>query len=236
MQQDGAYGAAPQRRDGFKVIGGGLPLGTRRLRLTSASKYGDDALHPYVGALLDREFNHRLYASFTIFRLGRAGHQFRPARSDHRQVLRNRAEERLLQRAAADLDHVRIEQDNLAVLIGTATPPGELPQNVYRPADDTVGEGFDQVAGELAPGLNVFGFSHFTIKARTISEIVTKAKPQSGEVLYDLPAGALSDLTIGGGVNYRSSAYSPGQQPDLGRGYLRKQRGSSCAGQPDGAL
>ncbi len=208
---------------------------------SGASKYGDDAFIPYVGALLDLNSNHRLYASFTKIFTPQGAQDINFVQLD---PITGKSYEIGLksgffnERLQTSISLFRIEQDNLAVLVGTATPPGGLPQNVYRPADDTVGEGFEiEVAGELAPGLNVnFGFSHFTIKDENDLEIVTEQPRNLAKffMTYRLP-GALSDLTIGGGANYRSKAYTPGQNPITLQPYNYGQ-GCLCAGQPDGAL
>lgn len=223
VKQTGFYGALRLNvSDQLKLIGGGRIASWKQQGVSYGitSDYGDDGVFiPYLGALYDIAPNHRIYASFTkIFQPQNAqDSSFVPL-----DPLNGKAYEIGLKSAFFDgalqtsIALFRVEQDNLAVLIGQDTPPGGLPQNIYRAADDTVSEGFEvEITGEPLPGWNVnFGFTHFSIQDENGDTIATEQPRNLLKLFttYRLP-GVLSGLTIGGGVNYRSSAYSPGFLP-----------------------
>lgn len=226
IEQTGFYGALRLNlTDRFKLIGGGRLSSWDQAGFSYGvpSDYGDDNVFiPYVGALFDITPQHRLYASFTkIFQPQNAVN----ADFELIEPLDGKAYEIGLKSAffgemlQTSIALFRIEQDNLAVLVpgGPVIPPGGgLPQDVYHPADSTVSQGFElEITGEPIDGWNInFGASHFKVEdengdpintdqARTLVKLFTT---------YTLPIGDHA-LTIGGGANYRSKAYSDGLNP-----------------------
>jgi outer membrane receptor for ferric coprogen and ferric-rhodotorulic acid len=238
VEQTGYYGALRLNvSDRLKLIGGGRLSSweQRGFSFGTTSNYGDDNVFiPYVGALYDVTSNHRVYASFTKI--------FQPQNAldvNFRQLapLDGKAYEIGLKSAffnealQTSLALFRIEQDNLAVLLpgGPVVPPGGgLPQDQYREADNTISQGVEfEVTGRPLPGWNVnFGVSHFKIEDENGGPINTD-QPRTLVKLfttYTLP-GALSGLTIGGGVNYRSKAYSTGANPVTNAAFRFQQDG-----------
>jgi outer membrane receptor for ferric coprogen and ferric-rhodotorulic acid len=238
IEQTGFYGALRLNiTDGFKLIGGGRLTSWEQKGISYGvtSDYGDDNVFiPYIGALLDITPQHRLYASYTTI--------FQPQNAvgaDFRQLdpLDGKAYEIGLKSAffgemlQTSIALFRIEQDNLAILIpgGPVIPPGGgLPQNVYRPADSTVSQGFEfEATGEPIAGWNInFGVSHFKVEDENGDPINT----DQGRTLiklfttYTIPIGD-NALTIGGGANYRSRAYSTGLNPVTGDPFDFEQKG-----------
>ncbi len=228
VKQTGFYGALRLNlTDAFKLIGGG------RLSSWKSSGYSfgtesdfnnEDVFVPYVGALYDLSPNHRLYASFTrIFQpqnyLDRNFRQFEPIVGKSYEIgLKSAFFNEALQTSIALF---RIEQDNVADT-GTAEtetnpPVGTLPRTTYLAKDGTSSEGFElEITGRPLEGWNVnLGFSHFKVKDADGNAINTD-QPRTLLKLfttYRIPVGAESALVLGGGVNFRSKAYSEGDNP-----------------------
>ena len=235
VEQTGYYGALRLNlSDQFKLIGGGRlsSYKQRGVSFGASSNYGDDNVFiPYVGALYDIAPNHRLYASFTkIFQPQNAQdinfRQLDPLDGKAYEVgLKSAFFNEALQTSIALF---RIEQDNLAVLLGTVTPPGGLPQNYYRAANDTVSQGFEiEATGQPLKGWNVnIGYSHFKIEDENGDPINTDQPRNLFKLFttYDLP-GVLSGITVGGGINYRSKAYSEGANPVTNAAFRFQQDG-----------
>src|SRR5690606_12388591 len=111
----------------------------------------------------------------------------------------------------------RIEQDNVGQIGEIIIPPdGGIPQQTYIAAEGVTSKGFElEVTGQPLPGWNLnASYSQFkaddgdgrpanTDQPRKLLKLFTT---------YDLP-GLLEGLTIGGGINYRSKAYSSGANP-----------------------
>jgi len=235
VEQTGYYGALRLNvSDRLKLIGGGRLASWKQRGFSFGvpSNYGDnDVFIPYVGALYDVTANHRLYASFTkIFQPQNAEditfRQLDPLDGKAYEIgLKSAFFNDALQTSVAVF---RIEQDNLAVLLGMATPPGGLPQSYYRAADDTVSQGFEiEITGKPLPGWNVnFGLSHFKIEDEDGGPINTDQPRNLVKLFttYTLPGG-LDALTIGGGINYRSKAYSDGANPVTNAAFRFQQDG-----------
>lgn len=235
IKQTGYYGALRLNlTDSFKLIGGGRLASWRQEGISygTPSDYGDDDVFiPYIGALYDITPNHRLYASFTkIFQpqsaLDRNFVQLAPLDGKAYEVgLKSAFFGDALQTSIALF---RIEQDNLAQPDGAPIipPGGGLPQQTFIAAEGVVSEGFEiEVTGQPLPGWNVnFGYSQF--KAED-ADGVSANTDQPRRLLklfttYRLP-GALSGLTVGGGVNYRSKAYSDSNNPVTGAPFRFQQ-------------
>lgn len=225
VTQSGVYGAVRLNlADRFKLIGGGR-LATWKQRGLSygvTSDYGDkNVFIPYVGALFDVTPNHRVYASYTkIFQpqsaLDRNFRQLDPLEGEAYELgLKSTFFDERLQTSIALF---RIQQDNLAVIDGAPVVPpgGGLPQQLYRAAKGTKSEGFElEVNGSPVENWNInFGYSQFKAKDATGAAVATEQPRKLLKLFttYTLPQ-VMEGLTFGGGVNYRSKAYSAGANP-----------------------
>lgn len=225
IRQIGYYGALRLNpTDWLKVIGGGR-LATYR---QSGRAYGVDRNYgdknvfiPYAGVLADITANHRLYASYTTIILPQNAQdrnfvQLDPIRGKSYEVgLKSAFFNEALQTSVALF---RIEQDNLAQIDGAPiTRPGTgLPFQPYRAADGVVSKGFEvESTGSPLPNWNInVGYSQFT--ARDAADVDANTdQPRrllKAFTTYTVPE-ILGGLTFGGGVNYRSAAYSIGIIP-----------------------
>jgi len=236
VKQTGIYGALRLNpADNLKIIGGGRLASWEQTGFSfgSSSDYGDDDVFiPYIGALYDLTANHRLYASFTkIFQpqgaVDRNLVQLDPLDGKAYEIgLKSAFFNEALQTTVALF---RIEQDNVAQPDIMVIPPGGgLPQQTYVAAQGTTSEGFEvEITGEPLPGWNVnFGYSQF--KAED-AEGVPFNTDQPRKLLklfttYRLPIGE-DALVLGGGVNYRSKAYSEGLNPVTSEPFRFQQDG-----------
>lgn len=224
IKQSGIYGALRVNvTDAFKLIGGGRLSSWEQTGFSfgASSDYGDDNVFiPYVGALYDLTPNHRLYASFTkIFQpqglLDRNLVQLDPLDGKAYEIgLKSAFFNEALQTSIALF---RIEQDNVGQPDIMVTPPGGgLPQQTYVAAKGTTSEGFEiEITGEPLPGWNVnFGYSQFKAKDATGAPVNTDQPRRLLKLFttYRVPIGE-SALVLGGGINYRSKAYSEGLNP-----------------------
>jgi outer membrane receptor for ferric coprogen and ferric-rhodotorulic acid len=225
VEQSGVYGAVRfDIADPFKLIAGGR-LATWKQRGVSygvTSNYGDkNVFIPYVGALFDITSNHRLYASYTkIFQpqsaLDRNFNQLDPLEGNAYEIgLKSAFFDEKLQTSIALF---QIEQDNLAVIDGDPIipPGGGLPQQPYRAAKGTKSKGFEiEINGSPVENWNI-NFSYDQFKAKDAAgNPVSVEQPRKLLKLfttYTFP-DVLSGFTFGGGVNYRSKAYSAGANP-----------------------
>lgn len=235
IKQTGYYGALRANvTDAFKLIGGGRLSSwqQRGIAYQVPSNYGDDNVFiPYVGALYDVTANHRLYASFTkIFQpqnaLDRNFVQLDPLNGKAYEIgLKSAFFNDALQTSIA-LFHIK--QDNVAQADGQAVRPDGQLVDVYRAANGVTSKGFEvEVTGQPVAGWNFnLGYSQFKAEDAT-GKAANVDQPRRLLKLfttYDLP-GALSGLTIGGGVNYRSKAYSEGLNSVTGAPFRFQQDG-----------
>ncbi len=225
IRQIGYYGALRLNlADWLKVIGGGR-LATWRQNgeaYGTVRNYGDkNVFIPYIGALADITPNHRLYASYTTIFLPQNAQD---RNFDQLDPIQGRAYEIGLKSAffgealQTSVALFRIEQDNLAQIDGAPiTRPGTgLPFQPYRAADGVVSKGFEvEATGSLLPNWNInIGYSQFTARDATGADANTDQPRRllKAFTTYTIP-GVLQGLTLGGGANYRSSAYSLGTVP-----------------------
>ncbi|WP_443972062.1 TonB-dependent siderophore receptor [Sphingobium sp. CR28] len=234
VEQTGYYGALRLNvADPFKVILGGrlASWNQKGFAWSGPSDYGDDNVFiPYVGALYDVTSNHRVYASYTkIFQPQNLFDQnlrlLDPLDGNAYEIgLKSSFFGDALQTSVAIF---HIKQDNVgqigAVVIG---PNG--PQQTYVAAEGVTSNGFEiEVTGQPLPGWNV-NASYSQFKAEDGDDVPANTD-QPRKLLkifttYELP-GALSGLTVGGGVNYRSRAYSSGSNPVTAASFRFQQDG-----------
>jgi outer membrane receptor for ferric coprogen and ferric-rhodotorulic acid len=229
ITQTGYYGVVRANlSDRLKVIGGGRLASwqQRGFAYGVTNNYGDDNVFiPYVGALYDLTPNHHLYASYTkIFQpqnnIDRNLRQLDPLDGKAYEIgLKSAFFGEALQTSVALF---RIEQDNLAVLDGAPIPnpidPTQAPFQPYVAADGVVSKGFEvEVTGQPLEGWNInFGYSQFKMDANY---------DQPRRLLKLFTTYTLGDLTFGGGVNYRSKAYTDGANPVTGGDFRFQQDG-----------
>jgi outer membrane receptor for ferric coprogen and ferric-rhodotorulic acid len=222
IKQTGYYGAFRLNvADPFKVILGGRLSSWNQTGFawSGPSDYGDNNVFiPYVGALYDVTPNHRVYASFTkIFQpqnlYDRNLRLLDPLDGNAYEIgLKSSFFGDALQTSVALF---RIEQDNVGQIGEIITTPSG-PQQTYVAAQGVTSKGFEiEATGQPLPGWNLnASYSQFkaedgdgvaanTVQPRKLLKIFTT---------YDLP-GALTGLTVGGGINFRSKAYSEGLNP-----------------------
>ncbi len=235
IKQTGYYGAFRLNvADPFKVILGGRIASWKQTGFawSGTSDYGDDNVFiPYVGALYDITSNHRIYASFTkIFQpqnlYDRQQRLLDPLNGAAYEVgLKSNFFGDALQTSIALF---RIEQDNVGQIDGPEIVlNGQLFQP-YRAVEGVTSKGFElEATGQPMPGWNVnASYSQFKIEDAQGNNVNTDQPRKLLKIFttYDLP-GVLTGLTIGGGVNYRSKAYSDGTNPGTGAAFRFQQDG-----------
>lgn len=235
IKQTGYYGAVRLNlADPLKVILGGRVASWKQTGHAWGvnSDYGDDNVFiPYVGALYDITPNHRLYASFTkIFQpqnlYDREQQLLDPLDGNAYEIgLKSSFFGDALQTSIALF---RIEQDNVGQIDGPEVIVGGQLFQPYRAAQGVVSKGFElEATGQPLPGWNV-NASYSQFKAEDADDVPANTD-QPRKLLkifttYDLQ-GSLAGLTIGGGVNYRSKAYSEGTIPTLNTPFRFQQDG-----------
>ncbi|WP_404479895.1 TonB-dependent siderophore receptor [Novosphingobium sp. BL-52-GroH] len=214
ITQTGFYGALRANvTDQLKIIGGGRIASWKQAGTSYGvvNDYGDKGVFiPYLGALYDIVPGVRAYASYTkIFTpqsaVDRNLRQLDPVQGKSYEVgIKSAFFDEALQASVALF---RIEQDNLAQADVIITPPdGGLPQQTYVAVDGATSKGFEvEVTGQPLEGWNLnFGYSQFKMNANP---------DQPRRLLKLFTTYTVGDLTLGGGVNYRSKAYSTGANP-----------------------
>ncbi|WP_240700209.1 TonB-dependent siderophore receptor [Sphingomonas gei] len=222
IEQTGYYGAVRLNlADPLKIIAGGRLASWKQkgFAWSGPSDYGDsDVFIPYVGALYDITPNHRLYASYTKI--------FQPQNSRDRNLnlldpLDGKAYEIGLKSAffnealQTSVALFRIEQDNVAQADIIVTPPaGGIPQQTYVAAQGVTSQGFEvEITGQPLPGWNInFGYSQFKAEDR---DDIPANTDQPRRLIKLFTTYNVDRFTIGGGVNYRSKAYTLGTNPVL---------------------
>lgn len=234
IKQTGYYGAFRLNlADPLKIILGGRLASWRQTGFawSGPSDYGDDDVFiPYVGALYDITPNHRLYASYTkIFQpqnlYDRDRNLLEPLDGKAYEVgLKSAFFDEALQTSVALF---RIEQDNVGQIDGAPIPiPGGQPFQPYRAAQGVTSQGFEvELTGRPLPRWNInAGYSLFEVEDADGVAANTDQPRQLLKIFttYELP-GAFDGLTIGGGINYRSKAYSEGANPVTGAPFRFQQ-------------
>ncbi|MDV3458057.1 TonB-dependent siderophore receptor [Sphingomonas sp. HF-S4] len=220
IEQTGYYGAVRfNLADPLKIIAGGRIASWRQrgFAWSGPSDYGnDDEFIPYVGALLDVTSNHRLYASYTrIFQpqnlRTRTNELIAPLDGKAYEIgLKSAFFNEALQTSVALF---RIKQDNVGQTDGAPIPvPGGTPFQPYRAAQGVTSEGFEiEVTGKPLPDWNInLGYSQF--KAEDENGVAANTE-QPRRLLKLFTTYTIDRLTLGGGVNYRSEAFTIAPNP-----------------------
>jgi len=223
--QDAVYGATRLHlADPFRLI-----LGAR---VTNYEKSGSTAydnpytvkangeVTPFVGATFDITPQVSAYANYTsIFLPQNArdinGDYLDPVEGDSAEAgLKAEFLDRKVNASAAIF---QVKQKNLAIATtDTIVGIGGLPETVYRAADGATSKGFElELSGQLAPGWNLSaGYSQYTLRDEDGTDVNTiyPRKLLRLFTTYRLP-GAMSGLTVGGGVNWQSRTYTTAVNP-----------------------
>jgi outer membrane receptor for ferric coprogen and ferric-rhodotorulic acid len=232
--QTGVYGALRANvTDQLKIIGGGRIASWKQTGTNYGAvvDYGDKGVFiPYIGALYDIVPGLRAYASYTRIFTPQSAidanlNQLPPIEGDSYEIgLKNSFFNDALQTSIALF---RIKQNNLAQIDVDApqiTPPGGLPQQPYVASDGATSKGFEvEITGEPLEGWNLnFGYSQFKIEDADGAKVNTD---QPRKLLKLFTTYTIGDLTLGGGVNYRSKAYSTGANPVTNAAFRFQQDG-----------
>lgn len=206
------------------ILGARIASWTREgLSYGSDVDFGDrNKFIPYVGALYDIAHGQTIYASYTrIFKPQDAldrDDNFLPAitGANYEIGLKSSFFNGRLNTA---ISLFRIEQDNLAQPDIIIVDPVTGPRQTYRAAEGARSEGFEiEANGEVLPDWNV-SVNYTQFKARDAAgDGVNTLFPDKLLRLfttYDVKAGALAGLTIGGGVNWEGTSYTDTFNPVL---------------------
>ncbi|MFT4241294.1 MAG: TonB-dependent siderophore receptor [Acidovorax sp.] len=213
--QSGIYGAARLNlSEPFKlIVGGRLSRYQRRTETTAwstAEQYGESAVFtPYVGALYDINAWLTAYAGYTsIFK----PQNLRTATGGYLAPLQGHSYEAGLKSEFFDgalnaaLAVFRIEQDNYGVLDGDAMVPGTA-DPAYRAVRGVKSQGYElEVTGSIRPRWDVsLGWTAFSAKDHE-GQPVQNQNPTRMLKLYTKYQfdGALSGLSVGGGVDWQN--------------------------------
>lgn len=180
-----------------------------------------DIVSPYVGLLYDIDETYTVYASYTdIFKpqdeVDASGESLDPIEGASYElgVKAGFMNDRLIASAAV----FRIEQDNLAQADGTNTVEGSADQ-AYREAEGATSEGVElELTGAIREGWDVQVGATYYKAEDADGEDVNTIQPRKllkAFTSYRLP-GALSQLTIGGGVTWESDVYADTTNPITG--------------------
>ncbi|MGE8677103.1 MAG: TonB-dependent receptor [Achromobacter marplatensis] len=209
--QTAAYGALRFAvTDSLKLI-----IGGRQNRWVRDS--GDDTMRnteftPYAGVVYDFNDTYGGYVSYTdIFQ----PQSYRDASGKYLDPVQGKSYETGLKadylegRLTTSFSVFRIEQDNVAERDGSRFVDGTS-EFAYRGAKGLTSEGFElQASGELNPGWQVSaGFSRALVRDADGNRFNTY-RPQNLAHLFTtyLVPGTSGKLTVGGGVQWRSSVY-----------------------------
>ncbi|PXA84072.1 TonB-dependent siderophore receptor [Caulobacter sp. D4A] len=222
--------------DRLKVIAGGRLSSWERngLNWGATLNYGDDNVFiPYAGALYDLAPNHRIYASYTeIFQPQNyrdiTGAYLDPVTGESAEIgLKSSYFGGRLQSSVAIF---RIVQDNLGQMDPDSTHnvPNVTPTTrAYFQTEGATSKGFElEVIGRPLDDWNVsFSYSMFEAEDADGAKVNTDHPRQLLKLFttYRLP-GAWEGLTLGGGVNWMSKAYTASTNPVTGGAYSFEQK------------
>lgn len=204
--------------DSLKLIAG--------VRLTQYEKSGregtgsqylmkvENQLTPYAGVIYDLNENVSVYASYTdIFQ----PQQRRDLGGKYLEPILGKSTEAGVKgefydgRLNASFAVFQIKQENLAQSTGLVIPGTTPPETAYRASQGARSEGFEvELAGELSKGWNASaGYTQFKATDATGADVNSIYPRELFKVFttYRLP-GALSALSVGGGVNWQGKTYT----------------------------
>ena len=215
-QESGYYATARfNLHDRFKIIAGSRVANYERLRSSIVQMKASNVVVPYVGGIYDLTENISAYASYTeIFkpqsRLDEQGNTLDPQTGKNYEAgLKGEFFNKRLNASAA---YFIIEQDNYPVPTGGLTPSGGA---AYRGIDGVRTEGFEiEVSGYLTPNWQLHGGFTHSISRRDGVRVSTGI-PANQATLYATYKfdGALTGLTLGGGVRWMDKTWDIAANP-----------------------
>lgn len=205
------------------VLGGRLAdWETKGLSYGSSVDYDDNNVFiPYAGALYDVLKDHTVYASYTeIFQpqseLDRNGQQLESiVGKGYETGLKSSFFDGSLNTTIALF---RIEEDNLAQIDPGFLVPGTIFE-AYRATEGATSEGFElELVGAITPDWEISA-SYTDFNAKDADNV--DFNPDQPRKMFKLfttytLSGAMADLTVGGGVNWEDSTYTPTTNPVTG--------------------
>ncbi|SDH62799.1 TonB-dependent siderophore receptor [Duganella sp. OV510] len=221
-RQDALYGMVRfSISDPLKVIVGARVTNFEQkgygLWTPAYSVKNDHEITPYAGVVYDLNDTYSLYGSYTSIFLpqnykDQAGNTLDPIKGKAAET--GIKAEFLDGRVNASLAIFKIKQDNLAQAAGLVDRDGAgplLPEAYYNGVDGATSRGVEfEVNGELARGWNgSFGYSQFRAKDATGTDFNSIYPRRLLRVFTTYQfAGELSNLTVGGGVNWEGRTYT----------------------------
>lgn len=231
VSQYGAYVATRLRATEQLSILGGLRWSNWRTRdLDETGVAYDDREYkgewtPYVGAVFDITSNISIYASYTSIFNPQSSRDVNNRLLDPETGTNIEAGikgEWLDGRLNASAALFQVKKDNLAVEDGNnMTPTGD---QAYIAVDDTKGRGWElEVSGEPIEGWSIQGGYTRVLTKDSAGARLNSQNPEHMIKFYTswTPA-SLSQLTIGGGLNWQSRTTSPWMDPAWADRYAQK--------------
>jgi outer membrane receptor for ferric coprogen and ferric-rhodotorulic acid len=224
-EQSGVYAASrlSLTDEANLVLGGRLAdWETNGMSYGSSVNYDDNNVFlPYVGALYDVLVDHTVYASYTeIFQpqseLDRNGRQIESiVGKGYETGVKSSFLDGTLNTTVAVF---RIEEDNLAQPDPGYLVPGTVFE-AYRATEGATSEGFElEMVGAITPDW-IISASYTDFNAEDADNVdVNPDQPRRMFKLFTTYTlgGPLQDLTVGGGINWEDSTYTPTTNPVTG--------------------
>lgn len=215
-RESGYYATARfNLHDKFKVIIGSRVANYERLRDSIVQMKASNVVVPYVGATYDLTENISAYASYTsIFkpqsRQDERGNTLDPQTGKNYEA--GLKSEFFNKRLIASASYFIIEQDNYPIATGGLTPSGRA---AYRGVDGVRTEGFElEVSGRLTENWQLHGGFTHSISRRDGVRVSTglPANQATPYATYKFD-GALTGLTLGGGVRWMDKTWDIAANP-----------------------
>jgi outer membrane receptor for ferric coprogen and ferric-rhodotorulic acid len=218
-RENGYYATARLNlHDRFKVIAGSRLANYESLQGSIVQMKASNVVVPYVGAIYDLNEDISAYVSYTeIFKpqtnRDERGNTLDPRTGKNYEAgLKGEFFDKRLNASAA---YFVIQQDNYPIPTGGMTPDGG---DAYRGVDGVKTEGFElEVSGRLTPNWQLHGgFTHSTSRQDEIR--VSTGIPANQFTLYSTYKfdGALTGLTLGGGVRWMDKTWDTSTNPVYG--------------------
>lgn len=195
------------------IIGGRVTDYEKDLGSTASQIKYEHEFIPYAGLIYDINQNYSAYASYTSIFQPQDQRDFNnnyldPIKGNSTEIgLKSSWFDNRLNGSLALFD---IKQDNLAQAVGQIERPNGTLETYYKAAKGAESKGFElEVSGQVTPNWNVTaGYSQYKATDVNDADINTQLPRKLIQTYtsYQLP-GKLSDLSIGGGVNWQSDTY-----------------------------
>ncbi|MDG2521575.1 TonB-dependent siderophore receptor [Caulobacter segnis] len=208
--------------DSLKLIGGARLSSWERRGINggAADNYeSKDVVIPYIGALYDLTEQHRLYGSYTeIFQPQNvrdvSGSTLDPITGKAYELgMKSSYLNDALQSSVAVF---LIQQDGVGQPTGAMVPGSTPPEQAYAPAKGAESKGFElELLGRVNANWDVSAsYAQFEVEDANGAKVNTDQPRKSFSLFttYRLD-GIVDGLSVGGGVNWRDTIYSPAVNP-----------------------